>query len=300
MPDEEKTIVPTSDLIQSVDALPICSVDVLPGIIPDAPSLATVAPHHASEVFNGKHNNRRLFPDLAIYDAARRIDEVWPSPTQATEHHYPQFSTLYKSIKEYNLPNFLGARIPLKSGLNIDNWYKYLEDYHDPLLCEFLSFGWPLGYNKSVPPSTTTDNHPSALFHLQAVKDFVKTELEYDALIGPFQQPPFDPWFRTSPLMTRAKKGSTERRIIVDLSFPEGASVNDGIDSTYHLGVNITYSLPTISDLITQLQQFGKGAYLWKADLRRAYRQLRSDTTHPTTQPNRKTPSPTVRPSASE
>lgn len=77
--------------------------------------------------------------------------------------------------------------------------------------------------------------------------------------------------------MTRPKKGSTDRRIIVDLSFPPGVAVNDGIDPTNHFGVDVSYTLPTILDLINRLQNQGKGAYLWKADLTRAYRQLRVD-----------------------
>lgn len=103
---------------------------------------------------------------------------------------------------------------------------------------------------------------------MQAVNDFISTELGYHALLGPFQDSPFTPWFHTSPLMTRAKKGSNERRIKGDLSYPQGTSVNDGIDPCDHFGVNITYGLPTILDLINQLQDKGRGAFLWKADLR--------------------------------
>lgn len=78
-------------------------------------------------------------------------------------------------------------------------------------------------------------------------------------------------------MMTRSKKDSDSRRIIVELSFPTGMSVNDGIDPTNHLGKDITYTLPTIMDLVTRIQEQGRACYLWKADLTRAYRQLRSD-----------------------
>lgn len=47
--------------------------------------------------------------------------------------------------------------------------------------------------------------------------------------------------------------------------------------TTDYFGHNITYTLPTISDLIACIQQQGKAAHLWKADLARAYRQLRVD-----------------------
>lgn len=88
---------------------------------------------------------------------------------------------------------------------------------------------------------------------------------------------PFTPWCRVSPLMTRPKKESQERRIIMDLSFPHGCSPNDGIDIYDHFGKDISYSLPSISDLITKLQLQGPGSWIWKADLSRAYRQIRID-----------------------
>lgn len=269
------------------DSQPTHEADVIPGHIPeesitpvvyniDAPcivDLNTARPGYPHK----DQTTGQIFPDHAIARAANLISDIWPLPVTSAKEKYPDFCALYSTIKQHNLPNFLGARVALKSGLNIDTWYEYLSDYHDPLLPEFLKFGWPLGYNIPEVPATTVDNHPSALFHLKAVNDFVATELTYDAIIGPFDEDPFEPWFRTSPLMTRAKKGTDERRIIVDLSFPPKKSVNDGIDPSDHFGMDITYSLPTIADLITQLQQHGKGAYLWKADLRRAYRQIRSD-----------------------
>lgn len=77
--------------------------------------------------------------------------------------------------------------------------------------------------------------------------------------------------------MTRPKKESEERRVIVDLSFPPGEGVNAGIDIKDFFGKDITYTLPSIGDLITRLQISGRGAYIWKADLARAYRQMRVD-----------------------
>lgn len=77
--------------------------------------------------------------------------------------------------------------------------------------------------------------------------------------------------------MTRQKKGSVDPRVIVDLSFPSGEAVNDGIVNSNFFGSHISYSLPTIGDLIAKLLRDGPGAYIWKADLERAYRQLRVD-----------------------
>lgn len=271
-PDESTQPLPGLNPDASPGLIPV----TLPGPLPDEHRpiyRATQPPVNAnSDSCTGSN-----YTNEAIQRSATLINTLWPSTHESAESSHPQFCELYKAVKKCNLPNFLGARIPLPSGLKIQSWYKYLKDYHDMYLCEFLNFGWPLGYNLDDPPATTDANHPSATAHPKAVMDFITTELKYDAMVGPFTTQPFKEWFRISPLMTRAKKGSNERRIIVDLSFPHHASVNDGIEPSSHLGLNITYTLPTISDLITQLQMNGKGAFFWKADLKRAYRQIRID-----------------------
>lgn len=63
----------------------------------------------------------------------------------------------------------------------------------------------------------------------------------------------------------------------MDLSFPAGAAPNDGIDTGFYFGKDILYTLPNIDGLTTKLQDYGPGAFVWKEDLSRAYRQLRID-----------------------
>lgn len=165
----------------------------------------------------------------------------------------------------------------MQSDLNIHEWENRLETYHDKELSLFLKFGWPLGYHATVPPTSVLKNHASAVNNINHVHKFIKTELQFKAILGPFEQAPFLEWCRFSPIMTRPKKESNERRIILDLSYPKGSSVNDGILTTCHFGMDITYSLPTIADFVEALKNAGRGAYMWKSDLTRAYRQLRAD-----------------------
>lgn len=95
---------------------------------------------------------------------------------------------------------------------------------------------------------------------MEHVLNFVDKELSIGALAGPFSQPPFAPWTRVSPLMTRPKKGTSERRVIVDLTYPEGKGVNDGISISDYYSQDISYTLPTLGDMVTRLQICGKGA----------------------------------------
>ena len=55
--------------------------------------------------------------------------------------------------------------------------------------------------------------------------------------MGPFKVNPFNQPIGISPLNTRDKKDSSEKRIILDLSFPLGLAINEGIDKDKYLGV---------------------------------------------------------------
>lgn len=208
---------------------------------------------------------------------ASRIKKFWPNITQQATVKFPEFAALYNTIKEAKTPNYAGARIPLQSGLNINTWRSYLRSYHDVALCDYLEFGWPIGYHADAPPATTHKNHPSGEQHNEHVNRFIEKELSCNAILGPFTDLPFEPWTRISPIMTRPKRESEERRIIIDLSFPRGEAVNDGIRMDNHFGSDISYLLPTITDFAERLLDQGQGAWLWKSDLTRAYRQFRVD-----------------------
>lgn len=120
-------------------------------------------------------------------------------------------------------------------------------------------------------------NHPSGENYKDHVNEFIRTELNHKAVVGPFTADPFTPWTRKSPIMSRPKKDSSKRRIIIDLTFPENEGMNGGIDIHSVLGRDISYTLPNIWDLTETLKGLGPNAWIWIADLQRAYRQLRVD-----------------------
>lgn len=241
---------------------------------PGRPTASGVPPS-TSDVYHknmGEHNREEY---LAKHEA--RIKTFWPEPTTTARKKFPLFFDIYAKIKATARPNCFAAKIPLDSGLVIPAWRQELSDYHDKDFCDYLEFGWPLGYHSNVSPETTTSNHPSGKAHLDHVKGFISKELDHKAVLGPFQRDPFQPWVRYSPIMTRPKRDSDQRRVILDLSFPKSRAVNDGIAIENHFGLNISYTLPTIQDFASRLIEQGDNAYMWKVDLRRAYQQLRAD-----------------------
>lgn len=118
------------------------------------------------------------------------IDAIWPDVNPEARAQAPEFFELYENIKAYSTPNYLGARIPVKSGLNLEAWVIALAHYHDKELWQYLRYGWPIGYHKHSPPASLEENHQSATQHLQDVRAFINKELSYGALVGPFDSSP--------------------------------------------------------------------------------------------------------------
>ena len=61
------------------------------------------------------------------------------------------------------------------------------------------------------------------------ISKYLLKEKRYSAIVGPFKENPFCYNAAVSPLNTVPKKSSEDRRIILDLSYPKGNSVNDYI-----------------------------------------------------------------------
>ena len=89
-------------------------------------------------------------------------------------------------VSQHDLPNAFGAKLPVKTALNIDAWYTRLTDYHDRQIVDFLRYGWPINYTADILPDSSLSNHPSALTFSDHVDHFFATELDHGALAGPF------------------------------------------------------------------------------------------------------------------
>ena len=83
------------------------------------------------------------------------------------------------------------------------------------------------------------------------VDTYINEEKQFGAIHGPFKDPPFDTF--QFPCITREKPDSENRRVIVDLIWPKGASVNDGVDSDEYLGTKFLLTFPSIDDITTQV-----------------------------------------------
>ena len=200
-----------------------------------------------------------------------------PCASVELQESAPQLVKIYTAVTTSGVPNYRGQRIPLPHKLNMQAWESKRHLILDTGLIDMLSYSFPIGFIGTQPPAQNPPNHSSATRFPEAVRKYIHKELQFGALIGPLRDQPFTPWSRASPLMTRPKRGSKDRRVIMDLSFPELESVNGGIPSGVLDGAPFKMRLPTPTDLVAIKQRLGRGCALYKADLSRAYRQLRSD-----------------------
>ena len=140
---------------------------------------------------------------------------------------------------------------------------------------QLLQFGFPLDFNRRCPLQHEISNHSSANEFPADVDAYIKEECKFGAILGPFDANPIAD-AHNSPFMTRNKPNSDNCRVIIDLSWPLGASVNSGIDkNTYHAPFMLTF--PTVDDITSELKRQGRGFLLYKKDISRAFHHVKVD-----------------------
>lgn len=136
------------------------------------------------------------------------------------------------------LPNLLTVKTPFIP----DEWEKMLNcitpfnSFSD--VPNSFRFGFDMGVHTPPSQTYTPPNHNSAIQYPDHVTAHIRNELSLGRYSGPFSRSRLEYLigpFRTSPLGTVPKSfGSSERRIVQDLSFPRNdptrSSVNDQID----------------------------------------------------------------------
>ena len=199
------------------------------------------------------------------------VEERADSPRSSLVDFYVNAHTI---VQRTGVPNYMSAKIPIPSKFNIDKWENLLCGYEDYTIVEFLKYGFPMGYSASRLPSSELKNHKGATGFKEFIDTYLEKEVDRGLILGPLGGNPLTLPLSVSPLNSVPKKEANERRVICDLSYPKGSSVNDGIDKKVYLEeiVNLTY--PSVDSLASLLQCFGKGCHIFKKDLKRAYRQF--------------------------
>ena len=179
-------------------------------------------------------------------------------------------------ILSTNKPNYCEARIPIVSGLKVKAWETYLQGYPDNRLMQYIRFGFPLSiHNSSDLHNSEVSNYYSAVQYPHDTRKYLDKEIELGAMLGPVEVVNH-PEFHCSPLMSRPKEGDT-RRVILDLSYPKGSSLNDHVSKDRFDGNLFALKLPSIDSFTQEIINTDNDPVLFKVDVARAFRNLPVD-----------------------
>ncbi len=134
-------------------------------------------------------------------------------------------------------------------------------------VCDGVREGFRVGFNHRLCNCLSVrGNMKSVVDHREVVEAYVQGESEVGRLLGLFDKEKF-PEVQVSPFGVIPKSEPGEWRLIVDLSSPQGASVNDGIEGDL---CSLTYL--SVDDIVRKVREYGKGALRAKFDIKSAYK----------------------------
>jgi hypothetical protein len=193
---------------------------------------------------------------------------VSPSTKGSNVPSAPANGSTYASTAKVNITQANAKSNP--SPIRAHKLAIYLRDY-DQALSAYLVDGFLYGFriHCTFPPnSSVPSNHPSALQNRDIVNTKIAKEIQAGRIAGPYLRPPTDDLI-CSPLGLVPKKSPNEFRLIHNLSFPHGDSVNDGIPPEYS---RVSYE--DLDHCVRIIQSIGPNALIAKADLESAFRLL--------------------------
>ncbi len=166
------------------------------------------------------------------------------------------------------------AMTTVTTPLSVSYWQDVLSSHPDQALARYIIGGlgndFRIGFRHGTPLKSAQNNLQSASAHPEAVREFVTKELSLGRLAGPVPDSARVPALQINRIGVVPKGHNTGKwRLITDLSFPNGFSVNDGIDP---LLCSLTYT--TVDDVAAKISLLGQGALMAKIDVESAYRLL--------------------------
>ena len=230
-----------------------------------------------------------IHTDEALWSQFRASDDLAEPFAPCPCHQKPRGSC--PSFKQYHVdrisrglrqtgitPNMDGLREPLKfPSFPIETWKWAMSGYFDAHeILQAMQYGWDVSFTEHPKPKDAKWNLQGASLFENDVQIYVDQELQFGALVGPFEDSELP--FKTycSPLNTVIKKNSEVRRTVVDCTQLD-LGINSFIDAHVHRGKVWKLSLPTSQTIISLIQRArraypGQRILIWKLDFARWYR----------------------------
>ena len=154
--------------------------------------------------------------------------------------------------------------------IRLDILTPYLVSHPDQVFAQYifkgLRDGFRIGFNHTgTSLKSSSHNHPSTRDHPDIVTSHILDEIQSGRL-----RPLRSSQAQISPIGLIPKPHVQNKwRLIVDLSFPRGRSVNDGISPAL-----CSLSYASVDDAVHMIMQLGPGTELVKVDISNAYRMV--------------------------
>ena len=159
--------------------------------------------------------------------------------------------------------------------INLEFWREQLAPHPDKkftyLIINGLQSGFRIDFDPSLPLRSATGNLISTTDHEEVVSKYIHEELTVNHIgeSGPTHVA-HRFGIQISPIGVIPKKGRPNAwRLIIDLSSPEGYSINDGIDKE-----DCSFHYVSVDVAAAQIAESRQGALLAKMDIKQAYRNI--------------------------
>ena len=191
-------------------------------------------------------------------------------PTVLDWHWLKKWTALVSGAPHHPMVPLEARRIT--TPLIVTVWRQFLLGHPDQDLVYFLltgiAQGFRIGYNCTGNPlKSATRNMHSALRHPEIVNQYLTTEVNESRVVGPYPKTA-TPEAHMSRFGVIPKGHQTGKwRLIVDLSHPNGGSINDGIPKDL-----CSMSYINIDAAIDKTVALGQGTQRVKIDIKSAFR----------------------------
>ena len=151
-------------------------------------------------------------------------------------------------------------------------WRAALAGHPDPQFVAYIldgiEGGFRIGFERPRPLRSASSNCPSAEAHSQVVVAYIEKEVALGRFLGPLSSRDAPPQTHLSRFGVIPKGHVPGKwRLITDLSFPGGLSINDGIAPPL---CSLRYV--TVDEIAMVAARLGRGALIAKLDVESAYR----------------------------
>ena len=159
----------------------------------------------------------------------------------------------------------------LSTPLHLPAWKRRLgthpdKDYVNYIL-NSIEYGFRVGVDDTRVFKSAGQNMLSAKQNPQVIEEYLQAEVAKGNILGPFTQETAPPVHINRFGVIPKKYQPGKWRLITDLSYPEGHSVNDAINSEL-----CSLSYVTVDQVAATALSLGRGAMIAKIDIKSAYR----------------------------